>query len=674
MITHLQFKSFVDSQSLIDMSGLSRTEKADKVKLLLPQENEDSIEYWQLLKIGEALVFEHELLKVDNQFYSQIVRTIDTHLGNGVKRIIGFDNSRWVEVLSACKELEVTDDSFVYENDKVHSRAKAAARLVKQRIGVSIQNNDLTLDNMEEAFSKVKTGVRKIGGVQFLQRLLALEYHNELGRFLILDRGNQPNPLNAKINLTPYNYLFNIALANLDARPANGINAEETYKKTIKLATDLCFVICPVQAFGQVWEDIFHKGKTPLQYLSSLVYKESIYNLTQRSAWFTLDFCDFLANNIDALGIKWTCSYSLNDYLRVLKCVLTKHTVHNQILPVNEDVIRHETEVNGAETILEDASWVVGELDKDFLLPIDTEKINHHVKPLVKKSGKYYALPASTNSWGWYEVMLSKYRNDKIDIDKIVGELFEEYVTKKFEAHGIVSVEGVYLLKDGQTKGEADKLVETEKNILLFELKKKSLSQKAKSGFDFAVLMDIAGSLIESQHQCYRTSATIRNDGQIELIDKEGEKHTVLWNNRSFEHITLSLQNFGPVQDRILVKPVLEEMMRYEFGMEEVDETNLTKDEKKQLKSLKKSFKKFTDAKDALYQDALVSNECSNPFFNSWFLDAEQLMVLLSNCNSSDDLCETLNSFKYVSMGTYDFYAEWFYRMMFKNGSEKTIE
>lgn len=663
MITHLQFKSFVDSQSLIDMNGLSRTEKADKVKLLLPQENEDSIEYWQFLKIGEALVFEHELLKVDNQFYSQIVRTIDAHLGSGVNRIIGFDNPRWVEVLSACKELGFTDDSFIYENDKVHSRAKAAARLVRQGLGVSIQDNDLTLDNMEEAFGKVKTGVRKLGGAQFLQRLLALEYNNELGRYLILDRGNQPNPLNAKINLTPYNYLFNIALANLDARPANGINAEETYKKTIKLATDLCFVMYPVQAFGQVWEDIFHKGKTPLQYLSSLVYKESIYNLTQRSAWFTLDFCDFLANKLDSLCIKWSRDYSLNDYLRVLKCVLTEHTVHNQILPVNEEVIRHETEVNEVETILEDASWDDGELDKDFLLPIDTEKINHHVKPLVKKSGKYYALPSSTNSWGWYEVMLSNYRNDKIDIDKIVGDLFEEYVTKKFEAHGIASVGGVYLLEDGQTKGEADKLVETEKTILLFELKKKSLSQKAKSGFDFAVLMDIAGSLIESQHQCYRTSATIRNDGQIELIDKENVKHTVLWNNRSFEHITLSLQNFGPVQDRILVKPVLEEMMRYEFGMEEVDETNLTKDEKKQLKSLKKSFKKFTDAKDALYQDALVSNECSNPFFNSWFLDAEQLMVLLRNCNSSDDLCETLNSFKYVSMGTYDFYVEWLYRV-----------
>lgn len=659
MITHLQFKKFVDTFSLKDLSGLSRVEKDNKVKLVLPEKNEDSFDYWQFLKIGEALIFEKELLNVDNAPYFQIVKTIHSHLGGGVKRIIGFDNPRWVEVLSACKALGYTDDSFVYENDKVHSRAKAASRLLKRGISVSIQDNDLMVDDMDEAFGKVKVGVRMIGGVQFLQKLLVLPYDNNLGRFLILDRGNQPNLLDAKINLTPYNYLFNLALANLDARPANVINAEKIYKKTIKLATDLCFVMYPVQAFGQVWEDIFHKGKTPLQYLSSLVYKESIYNLTQRSAWFTLEFCKFLASSLIAC---WSRGYSLNDYLKVLECVLSRHTMPNQILGVNEDVVKHETGVNKVGAILEDASWDVAELDKDFLLPDDTEKINHHFKPLVKKNKKYYSLPSTTNSWGWYEVLLSNFRNDGIDIDKTVGDLFEEYMTKRFDEHSIVSFGGEYLLKDGQTKGEADRLVETEKTILLFELKKKSLSQKAKSGFDFSVLMDIAGSLIESQHQCYRTSATLRNDGQIELVDKDNKTHTILWNNRSFEHITLTLQNFGPIQDRILVKPVLEEMMRYEFKMEEIDETNLRKDEKKQLKSLKKSFKKFTDAKDALFQDALVSNECSNPFFNSWFLDAEQLMVLLRNCNSNNELLDALHKFKYVTMGTYDFYTELYYR------------
>lgn len=666
MITFIQFRNFVDSQSMVDMSSLSHSEKDDKVKLVIPQDNEDSIDYWQFLKIGDALIFEKELMNVDNESYFQIVKTIHSHLGGDVKRIISFDNPRWAEVLSACKELEYRGDSFVYENDKVHSRAKAAARLVKQGINVSIQENDLTVDRMDEAFEKVRTGVRKIGGVLFIQKLLCLPYNNSLGRFLILDRGNQPNILDSKINLTPYNYLFNLALANLDARPANGINAEDIYKKTVKLATDLCFVLYPVQAFGQVWEDVFHRGKTPIEYLSSLIYKESIYNLSQRSAWFTLDFCDFLANSFNDIGIKWSRGYSLCDYLKVLKCVLSTHTVNNQILPVDEALIRQETGVSEVGAILEDACWNVSDLDNGFLLPIDTEKINHHFKPLVKKSSRYYSLPATTNSWGWYEVLLSNYRNDKVDIDQIVGELFEKYITKRFEEYGVVSVGGEYISKDGQTEGEADRLVEAEKNIMLFELKKKSLSQKAKSGFDFSVLMDVAGSLVESQHQCYRTSATLRNDGLIELVDKDNKRYTILWDNRSFEHITLTIQNFGPIQDRVLVKPVLEELMRYEFKMDEVDEALLTKEEKKQLKSLKKSFLKFTNAKDALFQDALVSNECSNPFFNSWFLDAEQLMVLLRNRNSNEELFDAFQRMKYVSMGTYDFYTELFFREKLK--------
>lgn len=156
MITFIQFRNFVDSQSLLDMSSLSRPEKDDKVKLVLPQENENSIDYWQFLKIGDAFVYESEPYKVDNQSYFQIVRTIHSHLGSDVKSIISFDNPRWIEVLSACKALQYTDDSFVFKNYKVHSRAKAAARLVKRGINVSIKENDLMVDRMDEAFEKVR--------------------------------------------------------------------------------------------------------------------------------------------------------------------------------------------------------------------------------------------------------------------------------------------------------------------------------------------------------------------------------------------------------------------------------------------------------------------------------------------------------------------------------------
>ena len=103
MITFIQFRNFVDSQSMVDMSSLSHSEKDDKVKLVIPQDNEDSIDYWQFLKIGDALIFEKELMNVDNESYFQIVKTIHSHLGGDVKRIISFDNPRWAEVLSACK-------------------------------------------------------------------------------------------------------------------------------------------------------------------------------------------------------------------------------------------------------------------------------------------------------------------------------------------------------------------------------------------------------------------------------------------------------------------------------------------------------------------------------------------------------------------------------------------
>lgn len=42
----------------------------------------------------------------------------------------------------------------------------------------------------------------------------------------------------------------------------------------------------------------------------------------------------------------------------------------------------------------------------------------------------------------------------------------------------------------------------------------------------------------------------------------------------------------------------------------------------------------------------------------SWFLDLEQLMVLMRDVNSNDELLERLRETKYITGGSYSFYRE----------------
>ena len=51
-------------------------------------------------------------------------------------------------------------------------------------------------------------------------------------------------------------------------------------------------------------------------------------------------------------------------------------------------------------------------------------------------------------------------------------------------------------------------------------------------------------------------------------------------------------------------------------------------------------------------------NQCFRTSFNSWFLDLEQLMLIVQEANSNDELLDRLRDIKCVTMGSYNFYRE----------------
>jgi len=59
-----------------------------------------------------------------------------------------------------------------------------------------------------------------------------------------------------------------------------------------------------------------------------------------------------------------------------------------------------------------------------------------------------------------------------------------------------------------------------------------------------------------------------------------------------------------------------------------------------------------------LTSDTLCETLPTNPFFNSWFLDFEQLMLIVKESNSNDELLARLLETKYVTTGSYNFYRE----------------
>lgn len=293
-------------------------------------------------------------------------------------------------------------------------------------------------------------------------------------------------------------------------------------------------------------------------------------------------------------------------------------------------------------------------LNKGFRTPLDAEKENAANKPLIKANGKIYALPVTIGSWGWFEALMTVVRNqekedNKKNIDKEVGELIEVYIKEKLVDKHIKHCSGTY---SSSEEGEADLMVEGTNGIMLFEIKKKNLTRKAKSGNEFKIVADLLGSLIDSQAQCFRTSHLMIKDGYVDLNDRNGNVTRVEKQDRTAECISVCLGAFGPLQDRMLIKKIMDEMCDNPLTAE------YEGSDKQIIKNIEKFNKDMQKRIPYLNEERINGDSKTNSFFNSWFLDFEQLTLIMKESNSNGELLARLIETKNVTTGSYNFYRE----------------
>ena len=80
--------------------------------------------------------------------------------------------------------------------------------------------------------------------------------------------------------------------------------------------------------------------------------------------------------------------------------------------------------------------------------------------------------------------------------------------------------------------------------------------------------------------------------------------------------------------------------------------------DKQTIKDVKKFNKDLQKWLTYLNEEKVNGDSKTNSFFNSWFLDLEQLMIIINEANSNDELLARLKETKCVTMGSYNFYRE----------------
>jgi hypothetical protein len=648
MIKIADFKKFVDG--LLKPVNNKAGKVDARIKALLPSAGDDIILYKDFQRLGKGLQREQLLDGGDNQCYIDIVEIVHNHLGWNQKDIKGFSDACWKDVIAACsEEMPLPQTDWLKEYDKEHRLAAAAKRLREFGLQIKIENCDYVTENDDLVFDALIKWIREAGGRRFLKMLLEqMEYLEPEGIFLTDMNGNTPNPKDVII-VKPYNYLVNLALANIKADGGSNSKATQAFEKAIRLATDYCFLKYPVQNFGNLWGDLFHRDRDTVEFFRDLVYKESIFGLTQHSVWFTKMFCERVLEYMHATSRVLKGGYTFDEYKQLMNHVLSiSDTVKCVELKKNN---LDKLEIQAIEHLIYDVTTDDDVLNKGFRTPLDEEKENAVNKPLIKVNGKIYALPATIGSWGWFEALMTVVRNqekedNQKDIDKEVGELIEVYIKEILVDKKIKHCSGTY---SSSEEGEADLMVEGTNGIMLFEIKKKSLTRKAKSGNEFKIVADLLGSLIDSQAQCFRTSHLMIKDGYVDLDDGNGNVTRVEKQGRTAECISVCLGAFGPLQDRMLIKSIMDEICNNPLTVE-------YEGSDKQI--IKKFNKDMQKRMPFLNEERINGDSKTNSFFNSWFLDFEQLMLIVKESNSNDELLARLIETKYVTTGAYNFYRE----------------
>lgn len=658
----------------------SRVEDVLKGRILAPitAKGEPKIARKEIEKLKNAFTYCKILEHTDRyELYYIALNCIFSIGGNNIEAYVPLsEEKQWMEALSYLKgyiELHPQNDPFRDDfRQKELDRARAALRLSKIGLRVEIENNNLKFDKEYMITSQLSSWISQIGGVRFVESLLSLlPYNQRKGRLMLLRQGNLPNP-GAFVPEYPFGFLLNLGL-----RHTSSIGSEEALKKhfehVMNLSRDFCLAVYPYQSYS-IWEKVFHRNETVLEYFQRLTLMDCLYYMQQSGKDFVLEMCNFLLDQMIQSGMSLCANCTFEEYQQVMNVLAGKTDIKKFIRLKQTEIDALQDKKRQAE-ILKMLCLEMGTVNINYEKPLDYNKVNYNDRPFIMlKNGDVILYPTTIGVWGWYEMLMSLLRLSESQIDNKVGLMLEELMHNKLHQKGIATKTGRYVVD--KIEGEADVVIETPDKILLVEMKKKTITRAARQGHIYQIVLDFAGSLLYSQEQCIRTDTLLRRKGRIDLLKKKKVIDTLEWLDRESDKVTLTLSDYGTLQDRAVLRNVLDEMLKYRFTIDEKEVREFETDEKKQELTIK-GYKTLAEKQDDMitYLTELKQQhdpaKTWSPFFNSFFFNLEQMFFMVGLANNLDELYDMIDAHRTPVMGTFDFWQEFDWKMQMHEGVKK---
>jgi hypothetical protein len=547
--------------------------------------------------------------------------------------------------------------------------AKGARALQEAGFAIRIEPGSLRLEEAAEAalVGEIEQLITTMGGINVARRIfneLSPSYYADQQRYHIVRR---VSPLGGGVPQIPWGYLVQLAVKHLHGRKPY-VDSEAHWQRLCGLAKAYAAII-DVQPYAPNFY-LTMDATVLVRYLQEMAVYDTLFCIPQMRPTDVVKLARGIFDWLDR-SAPLKAGWSIDQVLTITTYLLDPvRDARGPILIDEVDIQRACPDIPNkvlARILDEVLSHPATGANQRFSRPTDAptpnvpelKDVGHDffLRPLLRLSNRRFVLlDRSVCAPAFLEALLTALRQEVKGLDDKIGPTIERFLKAEFAFAGIDVLGGDYDARGEH--GQCDLIIEAPDAVILLELKKKSLTRRSKAGSDIALLLDLAGSLLDAQAQAGWHEVRLRRDGHLDL-DHEGTTTRLNLNGRNIERLAISLLDFGSFQDRIFLQQFLEATMNAQFTPVDANFTD-------KFAGINKTLGEIREQIALLHPGEL---QIKQPFFQCWFLSVPQLLILLDGVTEVSGFKAALWNCRHIATGSSDIYFDMSYMKRLKSTS-----
>lgn len=617
----------------------------------------DGLERPVIGKISREFVYRQVIYNEDSIPYLQIIKIIFDCVNPD--KFPYFDDVNWKTIVKLCKNilnfhypLILSENNLKEVYNKDFNRATSIKFLLSKNSKIEISNGDVKfISGLENIFRELDNKIDEFGGINLIFECIShFNYNQTFDRYFFI----RDLSYNNKDIAIPWGYILNLSLKHLHFKHiSKRTKYEKLFKEILNLASVIINGVYNIQEYN-IWHYIFLDRRNIPKDFSSLVLYDSLFTISQSNFNLELDLCKFIFSQDDDF-FKEQLGFSIDDYILVFENFIDSWKNENKPVLIFLSKKKHYILPYNIYSKVLNFMAHSENLNENYLEPNDYLSIDFFEKPLIKYDNNSFLLPSLPwSAPNFYESLVSPlrsfYENElSKDLDEILGERLEMFIAEMLEKSGVSFIKGGQY-KFRKNPAECDFIIESDKSIIIIEVKKKVLTRNSKSGRDYSIFFDLSNSLLYSQIQAGKVELLLKENGKI-LLDSNNSQYTVFLKDKIIKRISLTQFEYGALHNQIFVEKFFESLLNGDYVLKNGDE------------DLNKKFDKFIKHSERFRNQYIQLNKIKEEnfrFFVSrcYFMSLSQLYEVLKRSTGNNSFDANLPN-NQIHNESLDWYCEY---------------